>query len=115
MKVLDKSVLFKLLYTFLLATPIIFFITTGFLTDSWGKIFQVFTLGLVFSFEIAMPSYRRYALFLALLFTILMFILSVVSITFLSVWFGSTAFGIVLLTFITYMPDFFKRGYLDKL
>ncbi len=96
-------------------SPVIFFLHTGFIIRFDSLTFQAMLFSLVFSLAIVRPLIRKYVFILsvALIFAVApFFILNIMD------WaniLGSTGMGFVLLLVLTYLPDFIKKGFLEKL
>ena len=110
-----KKNIFKFLIIFIVSYPFILFLNTGFLTDSSIKIFQALIFAIVFSTIAVWSNLRRIILLASLCLILIMAAFYIVDMIELADIFGSTAVGLILLTIISFLPQLFKKGYIEKL
>lgn len=105
----------RLLAIFVLVLPIVMFFHTGFLTDSLIKNIQTVIFSFVFGLIIIWPEFKKYILLISVILIVGIVPLFAMNIIILADIFGSTGVGFVLLSMISYLPQFIKRGYVEKL
>lgn len=105
----------KLLLILVLVLPVLFFLNTGFYADSPWKTFQTIGFSAVFSISLVWPVLRKYFLILS---AVLLIIMAVVFIFGELLWAeisGSSGFGLILLLLLSYIPQFVKKGYIERI
>src|SRR5258708_3149827 len=106
----QKLIFFTIIY--IINLMVFFFINTGFASDYQWENLQTLILATAFSLCLFWHSLRRYILLLAVFFIFLMVILYTVNLMNLSNAFGSTAFGLVMLVLVSYLPKLIQNGYI---
>lgn len=105
----------QLLLILALASPVLFFLNTGNSFDPLWKIFQTIGFSAAFSTSLIWPVLRKYFLILS---AVLLIMMSVVFILGEILWaeiFGSSGFGMILLLLLSYIPQFAKLGYIERI
>lgn len=102
----------KLLIILALVSPVLFFLNTNFSTDLLWKTFQTTGFSIVFSLSLTWPTLRKYLSILSGFLLIFMAILFILGEKGWAEIFGSSAFGLVMLLLISYLPQAIKRGYI---
>lgn len=102
----------KFLLILALILPVLFFLNTGFSTDLLWKTFQTTGFSAAFSLSLTWPTLRKYFSILSGFLLIFMAILFILGGKGWAEIFGSSAFGLVLLLLISYLPQAVKRGYI---
>lgn len=101
----------KFLLISVLVLPILLFLNTNFSTDLLWKTLQTIGFSIAFSLSLTWPALRKYLAVLSGFLLIFMATLFVIGDKELAEIFGSSAFGLVLLLLISFMPQAVKRGY----
>jgi len=104
----------KFFIILLLILPIIFFLHTGFLV-SFIPSFQAAIFSAVFASTVVWPVIKKYIFMLSAILIAGMVPFYLFNIMDWANILGSTGIGFVLLLLLTYLPDFMKRGYIEKL
>ncbi len=105
----------KFLLILIFVLPVLFFLNTGFSNDSLWKTSQTIVFSVLFSLSLIWSFSRKYILILSGLLLIFM---AVFFISGQSRWaeiFGSSGFGLVILVLISLLPQFIKKGYVEKI
>lgn len=110
-----KIKILKFLIISFATTPILFFVHTGFMTDSLVKNLQVILFAGTFSFAIVWPVYRKYILLISLFLIIGMVFFFTLDMIYWADVLGSTSIGLVVLVLLSYLPQFVKKGYIENL
>ena len=105
----------KFVFLLLVILPVLFFLNTGFLDTSFWKIAQTIAFSLIFSFILVWPKVRKYIFLTSGFFIVVMSTLFVAGRMTEAELFGSTGFGLVVLVLIGYLPQFIKKGYVEKI
>lgn len=108
-----KTLKFSIIFTFSL--PILFFIHTGFMIDSLIRNLQIIFFAVSLAFAIVWPISRRYVFLISLPLIIGMAIFYILDMIYWADILGSTAYGLVILVILSYLPQFIKRGFIEKL
>lgn len=108
-----KTLKFLIIFTFSL--PILFFVHTGFLTDSPVKNLQVIFFALSLGFAIVWPIYRKYTLLTSFFLIIGMAAFYIFDLMYWADVFGSTSMGLVVLILLSYLPQLIKKGFIERL
>ena len=110
-----KKGLIKFLAIFGLVLPIVFFLHTGFLTDSPVKNLQAVFFAAAFALLIVWPIYKKYVFLISAILLIGMAPFFMFNIMAWADILGSTGIGLILLLLISYMPQLVKKGYVEKM
>lgn len=105
----------KLLIIFVLASPVLFFLNTGFSADLPWKTFQTIGFSAAFSTSLVWPVLRKYFLILSALLLIMMPVVFIFGEILWAEIFGSSGFGLILLLILSYIPQFVKKGYIERI
>ncbi len=105
----------KVLSFILFIFPIMFFLNSGFLTDDYWKIIQAFIFTIEFAVVVVWPKLKIFILWQILLMLVIMGLLYVAGIIEIADMVGSTAFGLVILSILSYLPQIVKLGYIKDL
>lgn len=97
------------------AVFLIFFLHTGLAIRSDVSTFQGILFSLALTLAVIKPKIRKYLLLLSAILTIGMAPLFILQIIDWADILGSTGLGFILLLLFTYLPDFVKKGYIEKL
>lgn len=96
-------------------SPVLFFLNTGFSTDSPLMTYQTLGFCLAISTIFVWPKVRKYLFFLSGLLIILMSVIFIFGRIGLAEAFGSSAFGLILVILLSYLKQFVKKGYVEKI
>ncbi len=110
-----KKNITKFLWISLLVFPIIFYLNTGFLLDSYWKIAQAFIFTIVFTAIFIWPQFKKYifwTILIAFLLTIFLYVVNLIEVADII---GSSGFGLIIINLISYLPQLIKLGYIKKL
>lgn len=105
----------KLTSILIFVLPVLFFLNTGFSADSQWKIFQTIGFSMAFSTSLIWPFFKKYLLILSVVLLIIMSVLFIFGELLWAETFGSTVFGLTLLLIISYIPQFVKKGYIERI
>ena len=108
---IKKSVLMIFITIFL--TFLFTFLNDGKISQ-FGQIFQPFIFALTFSVGIFLPSLRKLFLTIAISLLALMIFIYFFNLLDISNWIGSLGYGMLLMVTFTYLPEFIKKGYIEK-
>lgn len=110
-----KRKILKFIIISIFALPILFFVHTGFLTDSPIKNLQVILFTAVLGCSIVWSVFRKYILLISLCLIILMAILFILDLIYWADILGSTGIGLIIINLLSYLPQLIKLGYIKKL
>lgn len=99
---------------FIFVLPVLFFLNTGFSLDSPWKTLQTIGFSAAFGTSLGWPVLRKYFLILSAILLIMMSVLFIFGELLWAEVFGSSSIGLVLLLLISYVPQFFKKGYIES-
>lgn len=105
----------KLVSIFIFVLPVLFYLNTGFSADSPWKTFQTIGFSAAFSASLVWPVLRKYFLILSAVLLIMMSVVFVFGQTGWAEVFGSSGFGLILLLLLSYIPQFVKKGYIERI
>ena len=108
---IKKSVLMIFITIFL--TFLFTFLNDGEI-NQLGQIFQPFIFALTFSVGFFLPSLRKLFLTIAISLLALMIFIYFFNLLDISNWIGSLGYGMLLMVTFTYLPEFIKKGYIEK-
>ncbi|MBI2196504.1 hypothetical protein HYU45_02710 [Candidatus Daviesbacteria bacterium] len=109
-----KKVL-KFFIILILVLPFIFFFHTGFLVGFTVPSFQAALFSAVFASALVWPVLKRYVFLLSAILIVGIAPFYIFNIMDWANMLGSMGIGFVLLLVLSYLPDFIKRGYVEKL
>ena len=98
------TIFFTFLYTFLNDGKI----------SQIGQIFQPFIFALTFSVSIFLPSLRKLFLVIAISLLALMIFIYFFNLLDISNWLGSLGYGMLIMITFTYLPEFVRKGHIEK-
>lgn len=105
-----KSVFIKLFIMFP-ATLLIYYTNGNVGSESFGDIQSaIFTAGLAVA--IFLPGKKLFILLLAILMWFVMIGFYLVEVRNFANFFGSTGFGLIFLVILSYIPEFYQKGYI---
>lgn len=105
----------KFILILLIVLPVLFFLNTGFSDSSWLVRVQTIAFALVFSMILVWPQIRKFILWTAGFLIMAMAALFITGRIENAELFGSSGFGLVILILIAYLPQFIKKGYVEKI
>lgn len=105
----------KFLIIFMSILPFIFFLHTGFGTDSLIKNLQAIIFSTIFAFVIVWPIFKKYIFILSAVLLLGMTAFSIFNIMDWADILGSSGVGLVLLLLLSYLPQVIKKGYVENL
>lgn len=105
----------RFLLIFAAAFPVLFFLNTGFSADASWKTSQTIGFSAAFSISLVWSVLRKYFLILSAALLVIMAVVFIFGQTGLAEIFGSSGFGLVLLLLISYVPQLFKKGYIENI
>ena len=106
----------KLIFIFILVIPLTFLfciLNEGEISNI-NQLIQPFIFALTFSIGSFIPSLRKLFLIISLSLVALMIFVYFFNLLDLSNWLGSLGYGMLLMIIFTYLPDFVKRGQIEK-
>lgn len=105
----------KMLLILALASPVLLFLNTGNSFDPMWKTFQTIGFSATFSTSLIWPVLRKYFLILSAVLLIMMSAVFIFDQTGWAEIFGSSGFGLILLLLLSYIPQFAKLGYIERI
>jgi len=105
----------KFFIILILILPFIFFFHTGFLVAFNITNLQAALFSMILSSLIVWPVLKKYVFLISAILIIGMLPFFLFNIMDWANIMGSTGIGFVLLLLLSYLPDFIKRGYVEKL
>lgn len=99
----------------ILFVPVMFLLNLGFSLDPYWKIIQSVIFSITAVTIIVWPRARPAILIISLFLIILMACLYIVNLIEWADMGGSTGIGLIMISFITYLPELVKLGYIRKL
>lgn len=106
----------------IILTPILIIISTciflvldnGGDTTQTSLIIQPILFGISFTISILFSSLRKYLMILSVILLSFMILIYLFQRLDISNWLGSLGFGMLFVTVLSYLPQFIKRGYIEK-
>lgn len=105
----------RFIFLLLLITPVLLFLNTGFLGVPFWRMFQTIAFSLVFSSILVWPQVKKYAFLASGFFIVIMVAFFIAGQIESAELLGSSSFGILILVLISYLPQFIKKGYVEKI
>lgn len=109
-----RRIIFGIIY-FLIFFPILTFLHTGFMENSWEKMAQVVVFSSSLSINLVWFKSRK----ITFIISVVLLIVTAILFTFNKMsWadiLGSTSVGLVMINLVSYLPQMIKLGYIKKL
>lgn len=109
----DLKVILAILLTIILS-PVLAIVDSGTDLSKISQFYVPVIFAGTFSLSIFFSNIRKYLLLLSFGFLLLMLFLYFLGHLDLSNWFGSLGFGCLIMVILSYFPELFKHGYIDK-
>lgn len=107
----------KILVTLILIilfTLLFFVLDFGFSFNHVSQIIQPLIFATTAAICILYPYYKKPILFISQVLLFLMVVTYLIKMLDFSNWIGSLGFGMLFITIFSYLPQIFKRGYIEK-
>ena len=82
--------------------------------DKINTLIQPLIFSLTLTISIVLPRFRKHILLLSIVLLIVMVLTYLFNMISISNWIGGLGFGMLVVTFFSYLPQLIKRGYIDK-
>lgn len=83
-------------------------------TNSVNRIIQPLIFSITLVIGILFSTFRKVVIIISLILLLLMILTYLFNILDFSNWLGSLGFGMLFITIMTYLPEFIKKGYIEK-
>lgn len=107
--------LLKFTFIFILVLPLISFLQTGLNIGINLSTFLAIFFSLIFTLSLFFRGIRQYILIISAMMVAGMAPFVILNQMDLANLLGSTGIGLILLLLLSYLPDFIKKGYIEKL
>src|SRR3989344_1123601 len=109
-KIFTRYKLLKFLVIFLLLLPLMLFLNTCFLIESYWKIVQAVIFAIILTLILIWPELKKRIFYIALTLIIVMLFFYTLDLIYLADIVGSTGAGLVLINIVCYLPQLVKVG-----
>lgn len=103
------------LILFVIAVFVFTVLDVGMNVDQINQLVQPLFFAATFTLSVLFANFRKYLLISSALLLILLVITYILQMLVISDWVGRLGFGILFIVIFSYLPQFIKKGFLEKL